>query len=87
MQASYEKNRKYARIPNPAPFRRTANAPVPEASCGMPGRLGAPRAFLNLCRSRRYERLRIGELPDPQAILFRDSVGIRTQDPQLRRLL
>ena len=36
MQASYEKNRKYARIPNPAPFRRTANAPVPEASCGMP---------------------------------------------------
>ena len=53
----------------------------------MPGRLGAPRAFLNLCRSRRYERLRIGELPDPQAILFRDSVGIRTQDPQLRRLL
>ena len=28
MQASYEKNRKYARIPNPAPFRRTANAPV-----------------------------------------------------------
>ena len=50
MQASYEKNRKYARIPNPAPFRRTANAPVPEASCGMPGRLGAPRAFLNLCR-------------------------------------
>ena len=58
MQASYEKNRKYARIPNPEPFRRTANAPVPEASCGMPGRLGAPRAFLNLCRSRRYERKR-----------------------------
>ena len=65
MQASYEKNRKYARIPNPAPFRRTANAPVPEASCGMPGRLGAPRAFLNLCRSGRYERLRIGGDPSP----------------------